>query len=97
MEKEIKHTPLPYETNYTGNIWGDINNPEYKGDNPLIAEIYGGNDTKFGQANAEFIVRACNSHYELLDIIRDFISDYPNIHQATINEAKKRLAKAEGK
>ena len=30
--------PAPYETNYTGNVWGDINNPEHDGDSPLLAK-----------------------------------------------------------
>ncbi|HSE36212.1 MAG TPA: hypothetical protein VLG74_02850 [Blastocatellia bacterium] len=34
---------------------------------------------------------------ELLDILRDFVSDWPNINEATVNEAKRRITKAEGK
>ena len=33
------HTPGPWETNYTGNIWGDVDNPKHDGDNPLLAKV----------------------------------------------------------
>lgn len=45
--------PAPYETNYTGNVWGDINNPEHDGDSPLLAKC-GAHEE--GIATAKFLV-----------------------------------------
>lgn len=53
------HTPTPWETNHTGNIWGDVYNPEHDGDLPLLFKPHGNQE-----ANAAFIVEACNSYYE---------------------------------
>ncbi len=60
-----KHTSGPWETNYTGNIWGDINNPKHLGDNPLIAQIFLGSFglkkeklTEEDKANANLIAAA---------------------------------------
>lgn len=47
--------PAPWETNYTGNIWGDTDNPEHDGDSPLIARTDG------QTAEARFIVASANA------------------------------------
>ena len=76
-----KHTPLPWKVepiynNKTGEIQyyiKDINQD-------TIADLYFtrsiDGETKFfphpnSEANAAFIVRACNSHYELLEALKD--------------------------
>jgi len=48
--------------------------------------------------NAEFIVKACNSYYDLVEVLNDIIEDYNfrEITQASINKAFKALDKAKG-
>lgn len=59
-----QHTPLPWKSHGT--------TIKYQMDSGLtenLATVHGG---KFGEPhpNTEFIVRACNSHYELLEALR---------------------------
>jgi hypothetical protein len=64
-----KHTSAPWETNYTGNIWGDIDNPGYDGDSPLIAKVF----EPLSQeqlANAQLISAAP----ELLKALKDMVA-----------------------
>lgn len=51
LELAAGGTPGDWETNYTGNIWGDIDNPEHDGDSPLLGNI-------LEQKNARFIAKA---------------------------------------
>lgn len=39
---KASHTPGPWATDYSGNIWGDVNNPAHDGDSPLIAQVFRG-------------------------------------------------------
>lgn len=55
------HTPLPWTVSIK------FNGAEIYNGNICIADIYGKNR----KANAEFITRACNSHYELLEALKD--------------------------
>lgn len=57
-QQTAKHTPLPVRA---------INDAVITPDRQLICLCYG----EQANANAEFIVRACNSHYELLDAAKD--------------------------
>lgn len=54
--------------------YGDESNPQcIIGTNgAFIANTLGGND----EANAEFIVRACNSHDELIGVAKWFLADH---------------------
>lgn len=60
------HTALP---------WRLMNGNEICANNKqetLIAEVFDENEAEW-KANAEFIVRACNSHYELLEHLRNIV------------------------
>jgi len=64
-----KHTPLPWHFTYDGDqipqaaiYSGNI------GDETFVAEIPDGLPPLETYTNAEFIVRACNAHDELLDV-----------------------------
>ena len=95
-----QHTPTPWNAE---NAAGDFQALIYGVDDPTgktIALTYTGN------ADAEFIVRACNAHDELVDACRAFVSlwpvlpgyDKPKATPEVItvwNMAKQALAKAE--
>lgn len=85
--KTVKHTPLPWSYKRTHQLssdtWYVLIDPSGKG--PIVD--VGGKDVS-GQiaeakhlttnheeiaANAEFIVRACNSHYELLEALKEIM------------------------
>lgn len=94
---EQKHTPLPYHHWTGGKIISD---------NHDAGEYYGWYGKPVVQANnpetAEFIVRACNSHYELLKIIRKAAEDLKDAEslyddKIIINYLEEAIAKAEGK
>ena len=65
-------TPLPWESNYAGVIFGDIDNPEHDGDSPLIGHI-DGHGKATNEANAAFIVKACNSHGKLMTACKNLL------------------------
>ena len=77
--KELKElmgarTPARWETNYTGNIWGDIDNPVHDGDSPFIAEVFGVADANFIVAVANLIpslIEAYEKQGELLEVARN--------------------------
>lgn len=54
------------------------------------------------KANAEFIVRACNSHYELLEALEEFSREYDGMEDGTgdtcptLIKARAAIAKARG-
>jgi hypothetical protein len=73
--KTVKHTPLPWSHSpvienrqFAAQIW----NKEGRS----ICIIDALNET--GTANAEFIVRACNSHYELLEALTGILNTNPD-------------------
>ena len=108
----VKHTPTPWEIKITQEgfeIVGSANKANYKS---VIAWIKLGGATwkdtwnKEQEANAEFIVRACNSHEELLEackealplcneIIRD--DPYANMAKKIATKLENVIAKAKGK
>ena len=61
---EKKHTALPWkvENNGQDDIW--ISDEK---DNTVVEQFY---HEKSAQANAEFIVKAVNAHYELVEALR---------------------------
>jgi len=83
MSEKTEHTPIPWHTE--GNLIG--------GDGGLIAEATSFKPER-NRANAEFIVRACNSHVALLEACEDAVE---TLHgeglEATMQEAA--IAKAE--
>ena len=82
-ELDKKRTPAPWETNYTGNIWGDIDNPEHDGDSPLIAQTSESEQA----AEANFIVATANS-------IMPIISEVERL-KAELETTQTRLVQAE--
>jgi hypothetical protein len=65
-----KHCPLPWSIDGPYDNSVDVE----AADGAWVAEVF---DAKVadGYGNAEFIVRACNSHYELLEALRDLLRD----------------------
>ena len=64
-----KHTPLPWHTDDTGlepTSWINIY-PKNEECLPLCSVRHYSKELK---ANAKFIVKACNSHYELLEALK---------------------------
>ena len=99
-----KHTRLPWETE--GNP-SDDPDPRWlivsMTAETILAVTCGGND----QANAEFIVRACNSHEDLLkacekswkllqEVARMNIQPFPTMAVDLNNELRELIAKATG-
>ena len=85
----MKHTPGPWRMHkgdepYTFNISGDTN---------VVRNVY-------KEANAHFITRACNSHYDLLKACKDAIRTMEIYGTAnmgfSIDQCKQAIAKAEG-
>lgn len=68
--KTQTHTPTPFKQGYNDNqvIWAD-----YK----RVATLECSN--KDWKANAKFIVKACNSHYELLEACKEALIMYKDI------------------
>jgi hypothetical protein len=62
-----KHTPLPWVAN--GRYIGTPNHLSYVGE--VRDENGNWSDTVKSRGDAAFIVRACNSHYELLDCLKE--------------------------
>ena len=65
MTNKPEHTALPWKQ-YGSEIWQD--------DTTFIAKVA---SERIGsrEANAAFIVRACNSHYELVEALSNFITE----------------------
>lgn len=64
MEQEIKHTPLPYKAFYTNNKLRLLGIGQDTGEGITDSGFGLWEEEKQAKANADFIVRACNSHYE---------------------------------
>lgn len=115
---EQKHTPLPWNRppaidDETGEALPypglEIRGPEYvqpgyenHGYVSDVVCVLGFSGHHNHQANAEFITRACNSHYELLSALRDLVqadteqSDV-GLQILAIEKARAAIAKAEGR
>lgn len=73
MSEDKKHTPLPYRVYQEKEgepVW--VTSDEGRKD-ICVSPDFSSDDSD--KANAEFIVRACNSHYELLTIAREFLCE----------------------
>lgn len=53
--KATKHTPGPWVTDYTGNIWGDADNEKHDGDIPLIGKMNNPNDAICAAVSPELL------------------------------------------
>lgn len=87
-----KHAPIPWE----------IQKTKYEGEFIINATEQIKSVASVGtQANAEFIVRACNSHYDLLEVckeVRKHLSGVLTDEQAkTRRQLEQAIAKAERK
>ena len=97
-----KHTPGPWKTKHGLSIRAP--------DDKELAEMIRDWDIAFeAQANAEFIVRACNSHYELLEALKEGKSEFDRMFHdiemsvderhsfiPVINKMNETIRKAEG-
>ena len=86
-----KHTELPWE-------FDQAINTIHKDGREICSLPY----FKQSAANAQFIVKACNSHYEMLEFIKDLVNETdrmtdPDLREKTIYEAKELINKAESK
>lgn len=100
MTQSPKHTPLP---------WRVFNGETIVGNDDKLLD-YSNNDSSVEIAegvyceNAEFIVRACNSHYELFDALDRILDEIDGIAFGNIREfsqhvlikAKAAIVKAKG-
>lgn len=69
MEKKIEHSPLPFVVEGRDWIISKSN-----GDNICTIQ-YTPRDPKTHKANATFIVTACNSHYELVEALKEVVKE----------------------
>lgn len=103
MNTNAKHTQLPWSNDpMQPTIWANDGDTKVA----TIADLpwkNGKSNWMEEQANAEFIVRACNSHYELVESAREALgmieyhcADNPRF-QFVLQHLKKALASAQGK
>lgn len=97
---EAKHSPLPWRFDATGRYVYDADNVIAKCDGPSTYD--GGLPAEEIEANGEFIVLACNSHDDLLDVVHRLvayinqgcIATYDEWHEM-FRDAKAAIAKVE--
>lgn len=75
---ETKHTPLPWAANIKDS--GLYDKTDISHDSGFICRFDSSDEGYIGEfddatikANAEFIVRACNSHYDLLEALDEIV------------------------
>jgi len=95
---ETKATPRPWGSIHETDSYITITGPDGFG----IAEVAVYDDQAVGKANAEFIVRACNSHADLLAALKRIanwsISDGSHAFGARLQEvARAAIAAVEGR
>jgi hypothetical protein len=103
-----KHTPLPWKIHsVTDKHHIQIRAKKAGTEFECSPAVLGGWDTSAeeNEANAQFITRACNSHYELLEALRLLLEDSYNaidnnnpmqIREATLIQSRAAIAKAKG-
>ena len=99
----MKHTPLPWKTKYVqvADKW-EILGANKNGTEKWIGVMIWGSEPE-DIANNEFIIRACNSHYELLEACKRTVEMFDKNSTAmnelpyTYTRLKQVIAKAEGK
>ena len=93
-----KHTPLPWRTDdsdFDKTGWINIH-PEEEISLPLCSVRHYQNEAR---ANAKLIVKACSSHYELLEALKNIVHGYyqgATVFKRNIVAAKEAIKKAEG-
>ena len=98
---ETKHTPLPWTLDKRIVKW----HLKLRGKSKqVIADVFAGRNKK--RANAEFIARACNNHYDLLEACQHYVkwsegNGTEEELEVVLDEAdfmiRAAIAKAEGK
>jgi hypothetical protein len=93
-ETKAQHTPLPWT--YEG--FTSIFAPSGLAVANTRADHFGADRA---QANAAFIVRACNSHYEMVEALETLLADiddqgYGGVPSTNLPMAQAALAKAKG-
>ncbi len=101
------HTPLPWKVThkvFTGRYWIEAS------DETTVATILDPMNSQEVKANAAFVVRACNSHDELVSLIKD-VGNWLEVHLELghinagtgnrdgdlVSQIRAAIAKAEGK
>ena len=100
-----KHSPLPfnfYKHENSSAFFGNIES-NWKGENgtnytrTITCNLNYGSEVE-NQANADFIIKACNNHYELLEACKLMINATTHTQlDKAIAKGKKAIKKAEGK
>jgi len=93
----MKHTPTPWLVN----VWTTGRRTIETDNRLVIAEIHQTHKDKERTANAEFIVRACNCHDELLEACQYLVDAFATVAQGSleqkgISRALQILAKIKG-
>jgi len=95
---KTKHTPLPWKVYYAKNN-GQLILGTGEESGQAIQSHNGAfwRDEAEAKANAEFVVKACNSHYELLEAlesVKEYVHNFGESHLIEIVD--KAIAKARG-
>jgi len=105
----MKHTPLPWGLTKEDGFFS-IRSSHAK-ENGFSSEFicsmdgYRYREDRIGErkANADFIITACNSHYDLIDsrddlleACEDLIGAFPDLHDGHLVVMKRAIAKAKG-
>ncbi len=109
---QLEHTPLPWILTWTDFERGgsrfniDFSHDSANGDKATGNIFLGdGQRGSHGRANAEFIIRACNAHEEMLEALKDMTElvdclyevSPPHLIRARFAKARAAIAKAEGR
>lgn len=99
---ERKHTALPWNIRYEGQTLTNKPNGVFRIDGPSGLPLANVHSPKFdrteGRVNAEFMVRACNAHYELLEALEALVNAHdeqpPMLTEAEWQQARAATLKA---
>lgn len=92
---EVKHTPLPFYAEKYSSLTNAGYKVAHKDDKGFIKWIC--HSSK--EEDAAFIIRACNSHYDLVAFVERFVKDMNNTEAHNcdvVTEARALIAKAKG-
>jgi len=78
----MKHTELPWHVSLGNNNYVWAKDCIIAKCNPEQAEMYREKSIKEDEANAAFIVKAVNNHYQLIETLQNIIAEGEN-HSAT--------------
>jgi hypothetical protein len=104
------HTPGPWKAGEAAWFRGRANDDTESGKRPITSGAHGVIANVYGSANAEFIVRACNAHDELLAALKELRAAITvgstddgkeeisrDVHFEVALKADAAIAKAEGR